>query len=74
MYYSLVGTIIMYCVGLPVSYWTSKEEDLYHLDERLLTPMMRKGLRRRKQKLAENKLNAVELKQLRLEKVDSPEE
>lgn len=64
MYYSLLGTIIVYLVGVPVSYLTSKGEDLYTLDERLLTPMMRSALRRKKTQLAENKINATELKEL----------
>lgn len=64
MYYSLLGAIIMYVVGLPVSYLTSTEEDLSYLDERLLSPMMRNNLRRRKERLTENKLDLTELKRL----------
>lgn len=74
-YYSLLGTLIMYIVGLPVSYLTSKEEDLRHLDERLITPMLRKGLRNRKSQLqVDTKLNAAELKQIWSEKGDRLEE
>lgn len=65
----------MYIVGLPVSYLTSKEEDLRHLDERLITPMLRKGLRNRKSQLqVDTKLNAAELKQIWSEKGDRLEE
>lgn len=69
MYYSLLGTIIVYVVGIPVSYMTSKEEDLCDLDERLLTPMLRKGLRQKKaQLIAGERKNCTELKQLWAEK------
>lgn len=64
MYYSLLGTLIVYLVGIPVSYWTSSEEDLADLDERLLTPCMRKFLRRKKTRLTENKVTSTELKEL----------
>lgn len=64
MYYSLLGTAIVYLVGLPVSYLTSKEEDICDLDEKLLTPMLRKGVRQRKAQLMEKKLQATELKDL----------
>lgn len=64
----------MYLVGLPVSYLTSKEEDLCDLDERLLTPLMRRGLRKRKAQLqVDIKLNATELKQIWAEKGERPE-
>lgn len=70
MYYSLLGTLVVYLVGLPVSYFTSSEEDLCELDERLLTPVMRPSLRRRKAKVQQEKRNvaATELKQLWMEK------
>lgn len=70
MYYSLLGTLIVYVVGIPVSYLTSTEEDLCDLDERLLTPMMRKGLRRKQAKLkatGRRTTKDTELKQLWLE-------
>lgn len=64
MYYSLLGTIIVYLVGIPVSYLTSCDEDLASLDERLLTPCMRNMLRRKKAQLTENKVTSTELSQL----------
>lgn len=64
MYYSLLGTVIVYVVGIPVSYMTSKEEDLCHLDERLITPMLRKGLRSKKAQFAEKKVLDMELTRL----------
>lgn len=75
MYYSLLGTLIVYLVGIPVSYLTSKEEDLCDLDERLLTPMMRKGLRRKKAKLQAGRktMNDTELKQLWLKNPETSE-
>lgn len=71
MYYSLLGTAIVYLVGLPVSYLTSKEEDICDLDEKLLTPMLRKGVRQKKAQLMEKKLQATELKDLIQDKTAS---
>lgn len=64
MYYSVLGTLIVYLVGIPVSYFTSSDEDLAKLDERLLTPCMRGSLRRKKEHLTANKVTPTELKQL----------
>lgn len=74
MYYSLLGTVIVYLVGVPVSYLTSTEEDLCQLDDRLLTPMMRKGLKRKQIQLVENRQTATELKELWKEKSQETKE
>lgn len=65
MYYSLIGTLVVFIVGYPVSLMTGGCDDL---NERLLAPPIRRlfsnYLKELKIKISETKLNKNDLKPL----------
>lgn len=42
MYYGLMGMLIVFLVGIPVSYLTGTDEEIRELNLKLLTPFARK--------------------------------